>query len=91
MPLPLPNLLAKVLLLVAEEKSDRSVPELAAIGSVLLSDTMGKGELDCRYRRMVFWGLVAQMLDKDDDDEEETPLFLRSLSIDCVFDVPLAF
>ena len=52
--LPLPNPLANVLLLVAEEKSDRSVPELAALGGVLLSDAAGKGELDCRYRRMVF-------------------------------------
>ena len=52
--LPLSNLLANVLLPVAEEKSDRSVPELAALGSVLLSDAAGKGELDCRYRRMVF-------------------------------------
>jgi hypothetical protein len=51
--LPWPNLLANVLLLVAEEKSERSVPELAALGGVLLSDAAGKGELDFRYRRMV--------------------------------------
>ncbi|RYC76597.1 hypothetical protein BFJ63_vAg20526, partial [Fusarium oxysporum f. sp. narcissi] len=47
------SLLANVLLLVAEEKSERSVPELATLGGVLLSDAAGKGELDCRYRRMV--------------------------------------
>jgi len=40
-------------LLVAEEKSERSVPELVTLGGVLLSDATGKGELDCRYRRMV--------------------------------------
>ena len=52
-PLPLPDLLANVLLLVAEEKSERSVPELTALVGVLLSDAVGKGELDCRYRRIV--------------------------------------
>jgi hypothetical protein len=52
--LPLLNLLADVLLLVAEEKSERSVPELAALGDVLLSDVAGKGELDCRYCKIVF-------------------------------------
>jgi hypothetical protein len=51
--LPLPDLLANVLLLAAEEKSERSVPELAALGGVLLSDPAGKGELDCWYRKMV--------------------------------------
>jgi hypothetical protein len=51
--LPLLSLLANVLLLVAEEKFERSVPELATLGGVLLSDAAGKGELDCRYRRMV--------------------------------------
>jgi hypothetical protein len=51
--LPLLSLLVNVLLLVAEEKSERSVPELATLGGVLLSDAAGKGELDCRYRRMV--------------------------------------
>lgn len=52
--LSLLNLLANVLLLVAEEKSERSVPELAALGGVLLSDVAGKGELDCRYCKIVF-------------------------------------
>jgi hypothetical protein len=52
--LPLLNLSANVLLLVAEEKSERSVPELAALGDVLLSDVAGKGELDCRYCKIVF-------------------------------------
>lgn len=46
--LPLPNLLASVLLLVVEEKSDCNVPELATLGRVLLSGAMGKGGLDCR-------------------------------------------
>jgi hypothetical protein len=46
--------LASVLLLVAEEKSDRSVPELIAFGGVLLSEAAGKGELDCRYHRILF-------------------------------------
>jgi len=52
--LSLLNLLANVLLLVAEEKSERSVPELATLGGVLLSDVAGKGELDCRYCKIVF-------------------------------------
>jgi hypothetical protein len=88
-PLLLPNLLAKLLLLLIDEKSDRSVPELAAIDGVLLSDTAGKGELDWRYRRMVFWGLVARMLEEDEEEEETPPL--RSLGLERTFDVPLAF
>jgi hypothetical protein len=52
--LPLLNLLADILLLVAEEKPKRSVPELAALGDVLLLDVVGKGELDCRYYKIVF-------------------------------------
>lgn len=51
--LPLPKL-ANVLLLVAEEKSDRSVPELVASGGVLFPCAAGKGELDCKYRKIVF-------------------------------------
>lgn len=52
--LSLLNLLANVLLLVAEEKSERSVPELAALGGVLPSDVAGEGELKCRYCKIVF-------------------------------------
>lgn len=52
--LPLLNLSVNVLLLVAEEKSEWSVPELAALDGVLLSDTASKGELDCRYCKIVF-------------------------------------
>lgn len=84
----LPSLLAEVLL-VAEEKSDCSVSVLAGVDAVLLPDTTGNGELDCRYCRMVFWGLVARMLDEDDDEEETPPL--RSLDLECIFDMPLAF
>jgi hypothetical protein len=89
MPVSLPSLLAEVLLLVAEEKSDRSVPELAGVDAVLLPDTTGNGELDWRYRKMVFWGLVARILDEDDEEEEIPPL--RSLGLECILDVPLAF
>lgn len=90
MPVLLPSLSVEVLLLlVTEEKSDRSVPELAGIDGVLLPAATGKGELDCRYRRIVFWGLVAWMLGEDDDEEETTPL--RSLSLERIFDMPLAF
>ncbi|KAM0185214.1 hypothetical protein ACHAPI_012272 [Fusarium lateritium] len=49
MPLPLPDLLANVLLLVAEEKSKRSVPELTALVGTLLSDTAGKEAPDEQY------------------------------------------
>jgi hypothetical protein len=48
------NLLADVLLLVVEEKSERSVPELTALGDILLSDVIGKGELNYRYYKIVF-------------------------------------
>lgn len=48
------NLLANVLLLVAEEKSERSVLELAALSGILLSDTAGKGKLNYRYCKIVF-------------------------------------
>ena len=48
MPVLLPSLLAEVLLLVAEEKSDRRVLERAGVDGVLLLDTTGKGELDCK-------------------------------------------
>lgn len=42
-----------LVLLVAEEKSECSVLELASFGDVFLLEVMGKGELDCRYCRMV--------------------------------------
>lgn len=88
-PLLLPNLLVKVLLLVIEEKLDYSMPELAGIDGVLLLGATGNSELDCRYCRIVFWGLVIWMLGEDNNEEEITPL--RSLSLERIFDLPLAF
>ena len=87
-PLPLPNLLANVLLLAAEEKSERSVPELTALVGVLLSDAAGKGELDCRYRRIVSCGLVGWTLDEDEREEKAPPL-LGSLGLDRILDASL--
>lgn len=51
--LPLLSLLVNMLLLVAEEKSKYSMPELATLGGVLFSDAAGKGELNYRYCRIV--------------------------------------
>lgn len=76
--LSLLNLPANVLLLVAEEKSERSVPELTALDGVLLSDAVSKGKLDCRYCKIVFSGLVTRTPDVD-EREEEMPLPWRSL------------
>ncbi|GKU08669.1 unnamed protein product, partial [Fusarium langsethiae] len=74
--LPLPDLWANVPLLVAEEKSDRNVPELAAPGGVLLPDAADR---------------VARTLDEDEREEEAIPPPLRSLGFDRIFDMPLAF
>lgn len=70
LPLLLPNLPEKVLLLVTEEKSDRSVLELAAINSIPLTGATGEGELDCRYCKIIFCGLVIRMFSKDNNDDE---------------------
>lgn len=88
--LSLPSLLAEVLLLVADEKSDRSVSELTGVDPVLLPGAMAKGELDWKYRRIVFSRLAALMLDEDDDEDVTPPLRTPALEW-CILHVPLAF